>query len=213
MLKIRQTLKKNAVDPEIFGDAAAKHTDWKPLKRGGANFRTHRLVTTHPLRMEFKLTIAGRIFCLIFLVIGTGFLLGFTVAGITGAISGGSELWIPLLIGLAFTGVSIGMLYWFGTPVVFDKRSGFFWRSRTPPHQTVRRMDHAGSCRLDDIHALQLLSKYCRGNKTSYYSYELNLVMRDGSRRNVVDHGNQRRLREDARLLAEFLEKPLWDAS
>ena len=66
--------------------------------------------------------------------------------------------------------------------------------------------------KLDSIHALQLISEYCRGNKSSYYSYELNLVMEDGSRMNVVDHGNQAKLREDAQTLSTFLDKPAWDA-
>ncbi|RWX50781.1 hypothetical protein VU01_12641, partial [Candidatus Electrothrix marina] len=51
------------------------------------------------------------------------------------------------------------------------------------------------------------------GNKSSYCSYEINLVLQDGSRINVVDHGKKNRIREDAHALAEFLGKPLWDAS
>jgi hypothetical protein len=51
------------------------------------------------------------------------------------------------------------------------------------------------------------------GNKNSYYSYELNLVLDDGSRINVVDHGNLDRLRSDAQTLSRFLDKPVWDAT
>ncbi|MDP6491172.1 MAG: hypothetical protein QGG69_05335 [Kiritimatiellia bacterium] len=58
----------------------------------------------------------------------------------------------------------------------------------------------------------QLLSEYCRSDKSSYYSYELNLVLQDGSRINVVDHGNKTKLREDAATLSEFLGRPVWDA-
>ena len=65
---------------------------------------------------------------------------------------------------------------------------------------------------LEDIHALQLISEYCRGSKRSYYSYELNLVLRNGRRINVMDHGDSEKLREDAKTLSQFLEKPLWDA-
>ncbi len=62
------------------------------------------------------------------------------------------------------------------------------------------------------MHALQLISEYVSG-KSSYYSYELNLVLDDGSRINVVDHGNLAAIREDAGKLALFLAKPLWDAT
>lgn len=41
----------------------------------------------------------------------------------------------------------------------------------------------------------------------------LNLVLDDGSRINVVDHGCARSLRAEAHQLATFLDKPLWDAT
>ena len=52
----------------------------------------------------------------------------------------------------------------------------------------------------------------CSGDKSRYYSYELNLVLEDGSRLNVIDHGNVEAIRADAQKLAAFLGKPLWDA-
>jgi len=65
---------------------------------------------------------------------------------------------------------------------------------------------------LDQVHALQLVSEYCSGNKSSYYSYELNLVLKDGRRVNVIDHGNINRIRQDAQTLSNFLGKPVWNA-
>jgi len=66
--------------------------------------------------------------------------------------------------------------------------------------------------KLEDIHALQLISEYCGGNDGSYYSYELNLVLENGKRINVVDHGNKNKLRKEANNLSAFLAKPVWDA-
>ena len=60
---------------------------------------------------------------------------------------------------------------------------------------------------------MQLVSEYCRGNKSSFYSYELNLVLANGRRINVVDHGNIESLQKDARTLAAFLDIPVWDAT
>ena len=77
--------------------------------------------------------------------------------------------------------------------------------------ELVRRND--SSAPLSSIHALQLLSEFISGSKNSYYSYELNLVLHDGSRINVVDHGNLERLRSDASTLSQFLGKPVWDAT
>ena len=74
---------------------------------------------------------------------------------------------------------------------------------------------------LDDVHALQLLRKYVRRNNSSssssssrrgYYVYELNLVLKDGTRRFVVSHGSGNSLMNDAKKLSEFLNVPVWSA-
>jgi hypothetical protein len=44
-------------------------------------------------------------------------------------------------------------------------------------------------------------------------SYEINLVLTDGSRLNLVDHSIQSVIREDAQTLGAFLDVPVWDAS
>ena len=38
------------------------------------------------------------------------------------------------------------------------------------------------------------------------------LVLKGGERINVVDHGNLKRIREDANTLPNFPGKPVWDA-
>ena len=65
---------------------------------------------------------------------------------------------------------------------------------------------------LRDVEAIQLVREYVRGDKSSYYSYELNLVRGDASRLNVTDHGSLRVIRADADLLARYLSMPVWDA-
>ena len=54
-------------------------------------------------------------------------------------------------------------------------------------------------------------STYQRGH--SFTRYEINLILKDSSRVHVVQHGNKKRIRRDAAVLAEFPDKPLWDAS
>ena len=65
---------------------------------------------------------------------------------------------------------------------------------------------------INDIHALQIIPEYIRSDKNSYYSYELNLIFRDGSRENVIDHGNLDCIREDAKKVSQFINRPIWDA-
>ena len=99
------------------------------------------------------------------------------------------------------------MFYFGAAPFVFDKRRRVFWEGWKAPREVTDRTA------LKDIHALQIISEYCFGQYASYYSYELNLVLKDGRRINVVDHANQGKLREDARTLSRFLGAPVWDAT
>lgn len=47
----------------------------------------------------------------------------------------------------------------------------------------------------------------------SSHGYEINLVLADGSRINLVHHGARSIISEDAKTLGSFLEVPVWDAS
>jgi len=202
------------IDPSVFGDPRALETEWTPAAPGGCNFCTHRLIQASANRVEFALTLAGKCFFLLFLLSGLGvLLLQANRIRIGAADPGGKDFWIPLLVGLVFAVVG-GGLYWFGTtPRVFDRTRGAFWRSRREPSLMEGIQRTKSSVPLSAIHALQLLAEYVSGDKSSYYSYELNLVLDDASRINVVDHGNLERLRADARSLAQFLDLPLWDAT
>ncbi|MFC1494382.1 hypothetical protein ACFL6W_03790 [Thermodesulfobacteriota bacterium] len=207
------TSNRDSFDPSSLNDPLAMQTGWTPAKRGGTNFKTHKLVVIDSNRLEFRASIAIKIFCLIFLSVGAVILIGFFYA-----LQFNREFSLDIgsisisSVGLLFTVVGGILLYSFTAPIVFDKRTGFFWKGRKSSDDIIDQASLKYFTELDQIHALQLISEYCRGNKSSYYSYELNLVLEDGRRINVVDHGNKKRLREDAGTLSDFLEKPVWDA-
>ncbi|MBI4429021.1 MAG: hypothetical protein HY562_07865 [Ignavibacteriales bacterium] len=200
------------VDPSRFGDPVALSTQWTPAMGGGANFRTHKLIEVSPYRVEFRSSILTKVFYFVFMIFGLGFTILVTAALILGK-APAMEMIFPALLGLLFFVVGVLMFYFGSAPIVFDKTTGYFWRGRKSPQDVgdVRSLKHATP--LSKIHALQLISEYVRGNKTSYYSYELNIVLPDGSRLNVVDHGSLEKLRKDAKTLSKFLGKPIWDAS
>jgi len=202
------------VDPSAFEDPVAIQTEWIPVAPGGASFGTHRLVQVSANRMEFKSTFGAKFFFLVFLFVGLG-VLCFQVNRIFigQAYLLTQDSLVPILVGSVFAIVG-GCMYWFGTaPRVFDRSRASFWRGRKEPAMLDAAGRSKSSTPLSSIHALQLLTEYVSGNKSSYYSYELNLVLDDGSRINVVDHGNLERLRSDARALSQFLGKPVWDAT
>ena len=65
---------------------------------------------------------------------------------------------------------------------------------------------------LNSIIAIQLNGEHVKNDKGSYKSFELNLVLKDGSRKNVVDHGNLKSIISDAEILSDFLDVPIWHA-
>lgn len=203
---------RNNFDPSRLGDPVAVQTAWTPAKGGGASFRTHNSVKMDTNRLEFRPSMGARIFYMVFFFMGAGIAVGFSSANVSqGTFSLNFNTVFPILFGLVFTVIG-GCLYYFGTkPVVFDRRRGSFWKGRTDP-DAPRNVEIKDFARFENIHALQLISEHCRSDEHSYTSYELNLVLQDGNRINVIDHGDIQKLREDARKLSHFLDKPLWDA-
>jgi len=200
-------------DPSSLEDPIAARTQWTPLVRGGANFCTHRLLEVTPHRIEFRASLGAKLFCLIFILVGLGVLVGFSYRIISkGNFEFGLDTIGPIVFGLLFAGVGGAMLYFLTKPSVFDKTNGYFWKGRRSPDQVFNKDLIKHLAPLDQVHALQLVSEYCSGNKSSYYSYELNLVLKDGRRVNVIDHGNINRIRQDAQTLSNFLGKPVWNA-
>jgi hypothetical protein len=218
--KLAEKLKELAgnrvpVNPSQFDDPVAEKTEWNPKKGGGANFCTHRLAETGAMCVEFQPTVMARIFYGLFFVLGLGML---AVVSYTRLQRWDAPLDVdfilPAVFGVVFTFVGVALLYYGGRKIVFDKRRGYFWKGRKAPDLYRPGGKSESAAALDDIHAIQIVSEFCSGSKgSSYYSYELNLVLNDAGRINVVDHGSIKKLREDADRLAQFLDRPVWDAT
>ena len=201
------------MDPSRFNDPLALKTGWTPNKSGGSNFCTHRMAEIGPDRLEFKATAAASLFCAVFMITGLGVAVAFTAGQLAHGMRLFSwEIFGAALIGVLFAVIGGIMLYTGRAPIVFDKRSGFYWKGRTSPQESFNAAGIKECAKLKDIHALQIISERCRSKNSSYLSYELNLVLGNGKRLTAVDHGSYPKLREDAEKLSAFLGKPLWDA-
>jgi hypothetical protein len=200
-------------DPARFGDPVALQTAWTPAKPGGSSIRTHKLTATAPNRVEFRASTGAILLYLVFLLAGLAAFVGISASWFK---DGGGPvepvILVPLLVSLLFMAIGAYLLNAGTTPIVFEKGRGIFWKGRKGPDEAVDSRNTANFVRLDHVHAIQLIAEYISG-KNSYYSYELNLVLEDGKRIPVIDHGNLEKIREDARTLALFLGRPLWDAT
>lgn len=218
---------RKKVDPSQLGDPVSMQTDWTYTSKGmmgGANFRTHKLVKVNSARLEFRATMGALLFYLVFLVgpvvAFIGILYKLSSGGFSFKVfSFNMETILPVVIAVVITPffaivmiLGWGMFYSGTTPIVFDKLSGFFWKGRKAPNEVFSMNTLMEFTKLEDIHALQLVSEYFRGGKGSSYIYELNLVLEDGKRIIVVEHGDEEKLREDTDTLSAFLGRPVWDA-
>ncbi|HEY9841556.1 MAG: hypothetical protein ACAI44_36565 [Candidatus Sericytochromatia bacterium] len=208
-------------DPRSFGDPVALQVAWTPAVKGGSNIRTRKLKVVNSERMVFKPTLTVLFFALLFLGIGTA-MLAFAIMALVlsqGNVNGAVGL--VLMLGL-FSFLGGGVLWYKMTErIVFDKSRGYYWKGGSRKETLDDLTDYAP---LRQIHALQLISEYCEGSSSMdddwsdrhrnfYYSYELNLVLHNAERVNIVDHGSYPGLRRDAETLADFLGIAIWDVT
>jgi Zn-dependent protease with chaperone function len=205
----------NSVDPEVFNHPLAQKTEWHPLKGGGTNFGTHRLDSSDQDLLVFKATKGAYVFSGIFTFIGV---LGLVIP-ILAFIGMENKEWGLLLFGIFFGGVFLTaglLLFKFMTqPCVFDTFYGCFYKGKKRPqdHIGMDRNSKNPMVKLSDVKAIQVIRERISSKNGSYYSYEINLVLADASRVNVIDHGKHSAIIEDAEILATALGVPLWDGS
>lgn len=73
-------------------------------------------------------------------------------------------------------------------------------------------LGHREEIYLNDVHALQILKKRVRKWKnSSYYCYELNLVLKNKERRNILNNSQYTWILEQANKIQSYISIPLWD--
>lgn len=203
-------LMESSGEHSFLDNPVAQQTKWTLVKKGGSNILSHKLVRIDQGRMEFRMTILSVFACIALILFGAAFTGSCFYDG-----QFNRKYILQTLIGLAALCGGAWMLYSGTLPLIFDKRKGAFWKGRKDPDAMTRWKESSNYVRLENIYALQLISKTStyHGGRSVITRYEINLILKDSSRVHVVQHGNKKRIRRDAAVLAEFLDKPLWDAS
>jgi len=93
------------------------------------------------------------------------------------------------------------------------KKTGFYYKSYKIPTSRSNSKERKGWISLDEINALQIIKERVKTKNSSYKSYEINIVLSDGERFNIVDHSSYNTIKEDAKTIADFLGVPYWDAT
>lgn len=198
-----------------FEHPLAQQTDWFPLNSGGTNFQTHQLDQSDGDLLVFKATTGAKVFAGIFTGVGV---LGIVIPLMVFAHNDFQD-WGMLLFAVFFGGIFLtaGLLlrHFMTMPRVFDTFYGCYYKGRKKPDHTMgmsSEQKHAVT-HLNEVKAIQLIRERVSSKNGSYHSFELNLVMQDASRINVIDHGNHTAMVADAQTLATTLGVPLWDAT
>lgn len=129
--------------------------------------------------------------------------------------SGAKLLWL-LLICSAGSLSAVLVFYRTSRSSVFDLQAGTCTGFYTEGGYRTKRYVRDKKISLEHIHALQLLREKVPSMRNSgqyFYSYELNMVLKNGTRYQLMDHADIARLREDARTLSQVLQVPVWDAT
>lgn len=196
------------------GDPVAARTKWKPARMGANKFRTHDLHQTAPHRIELRpVPKTAKIYKAVGIA-GAAILAVFVAVVALRGISGFSaEALLVPVTGVTLLAVGWGMLRLEMVPAVFDAQKGWYWKGPSDPAPTWANRTPKGAVKLADLHALQIIAKTWSGKYDEYTSHELNLILNDGQRINVMDHGDLAALQTQAAAVAALTGKPIWDAS
>ena len=86
---------------------------------------------------------------------------------------------------------------------VFDKGKNRFYK---------RPYGHKVDILLSKIVAIQVIGEIVEDESTNFNSFELNLVLDNSKRINILDHSNLSGILQDAKQLSEFLDISIWHA-
>ena len=205
------------LDPRYFDDPVAMRTGWAPMSPGGFRRTLHRLREIAPQVLSFQPTAYRHYQTFVYL----GSLLAFGNVLIASLLRNELNInrhehwWVIQLLAQILVGCCV-TLFLLNRSIVIDGNTAevrlglprLGWLNRLPWLQGLV----CRSVPFAEVHSIQLLDEEVRRTSESmFWSYELNLVLSNGKRINLIDHGNQREIRWDAGDLSRMIDVPIWD--
>ena len=144
-------------------------------------------------------------------------IVGFGVAALS---TGFGAFLVRALVGVVVAVVGYVLVDQATTPIVFDRARDLYQRGNPKAPKLLQTVTGYVVRRLSDVRAIQIVPKVESSTSSSsharftyYLLYEVNLVLEDRSRVNVLQHGQKAAIRSEAAELAGFLRVPEWDGS
>ena len=194
-------------DASLYDYGCIKKVSWEPLFDNfyDSYYRTYDLISKDKL-LSFKVRIIHKI--LYFMLILLGVLI-ITIFGLNFSELNGGGKYVLLILGLGlFFGISYKLLK-LNWVLFFDKESKRYTSSHIFSFLRKDNVIH-----LPKIYSLQILIKEIIQTKKServvFDAYELNLILEDSQRVNLLNYCDEKSIRQQSKQLADFLEVPLW---
>lgn len=199
-------------------DEIIKKTSFIPVKRWWTNIKSHQLALDEYGNYIFKVK---WFFPILLLVMFSIPLIATTIIIATDFITKKTLSWDmiwdffgQIIFSFIFLAPAWIVFYFLYRSYIFDFQNGYFYDTRLA--KKLFELLHQEKYKnkiipISEIHALQIISERVPGKNTSYTSYELNMVLKDSRRVNVIDHGNIEEIRKNADELASKLWVKIYD--
>lgn len=177
--------------------------DWTPLIRGGHNYKAHQLIVENEHKLTIKATPLHFFVLSLFIVISLIFISQYShILLKPNEMTLTNALFPMLSLGLFGYGC-MSLLKAFKLNKTFDRLTGQYTDNKLDTTKTADKIH------LSELKGLQIIDELCQTKESRYISYELNLVLSDSKRINLMDHGNKSSLLNDAQTLSTFLNIPI----
>ncbi len=193
----RKQYQEKLKDLNRFNDDFAKSVSWSPVVKSGlrSSFCTKKLVISGDSKVSFRPSVQFLLFNLLFMGVPCLILLKISVPG--NFVFNDKWLLIPFMS--VFLLIGIPYLLWGVRPIYFDLDKRQFIKYSSHGYEKIS---------MDDIYAIQMIKD--DGHQDETY-YELNLVLKNQNRLNIVCHNREEAIRKQAKQLSEILSVPFWD--
>lgn len=196
----------NSIDDEIV-----KKSSFIPLKRWWTNIKSHYLIIDIFWNYIFKVK---WLFPIVFLWLFSIPLIATLVFFLKDLqiLWANTDFWSyvwQIIFSLIFIAPAWLLFHFLFRSYIFDFQNWYFYDTRLTKKlfELLPKEKYKDKIiPIKEIQALQIISERVHGKNTSYTSYELNMILKDSSRVNIIDHWNLDEIRKNA----ENLTNKLW---
>ena len=182
-----------------LNEPVAKKTSWQPIKKNGLAL-SNMILKSIEGSLEFHVSVLSRLFYLSFIILGSMFIFYATYALLSYHFQ---ATLLAVTLGFSLLGVGLYMFSKQALPLIFDKKKNLYFKETED-----KKIEDKTS--LNNVHALQLLSYE---DDCSEKKAELNLILENGERVYVCSYDDseiEQKIREDAKIISEYIGKPVW---